>query len=177
MQSTKDYTWLKNLLVVLGASALLCLTALISIPLPFTPVPIVFSLQMILFFSVWLGRRGFLATLSYLGVGAMGLPVFAGGAGSVAAFMGPTGGYLVGFALASLLVAYFSERMEKKSHAKIFGLMLLGNGLVYLFGVPHLALFVGWDRAIALGLIPFVGGGVVKLMLAHQALRKVGFFK
>jgi len=161
----------KNLVVILGATLLLCLSVLISIPLPFTPVPVVFSCQMILLISAALGKRGFAATLSYLGLGAMGLPVFAGCSGGFLHFFGPTGGYLVGFALASYIVATLSERMVEKTPLKMFGTLALGNSLVFAFGIAHLALFVGFDRSLALGLYPFMGVDLLKLVMTHQALK------
>jgi len=172
-QSTlvKDQSFLRNLFIVLATSVLFSLSAWISIPLPFTPVPISFTAQIILLFSLLLGKRGAYATVAYLAQGAMGLPVFANGAGGIGYFFGPTGGYLIGFAIASFVVGLFSERMKEKSPSKVFGLMLAGNALIYAFGLPHLALLVGYKNAFRLGLYPFVATDILKLFLAQKALK------
>jgi len=173
---TKTSQFLKDVLIVLGTSILFGLFASISIPLPFTPVPISFTVQLILFFSVILGRRGAYATFTYLGLGAMGLPMFANGAGGIIHLFGPTGGYLVGFAIASYVIAILTEQLKERSPSKIFGIMLFGNALVYVFGLPHLALYVGFDKALAFGLYPFIGPGFLKLLLAHRGLKALKYF-
>lgn len=172
----KDQSFLRNFLIVLATSVLFGLAASISIPLPFTPVPISFTAQLILLFSVLLGKRGSYATLAYLAQGAMGLPVFANGASGIGCFLGPTGGYLIGFAVASFVVGSFSDRMREKSGSKIFGLMLAGNALFYVFGLPHLALIVGSQNALKFGLYPFIATDILKLILAQRALKAVKFY-
>jgi len=173
IEQTATYpTFLRDGFIVLAMSLLLSLCGLISIPLPFTPVPIVFSLQAVIFFSVWLGKRGAYATWAYLAQGALGLPVFAGGACGLAHFFGPRGGYLIGFAILSYIIATFSERMREKTPSKVFSLMLLGNGIAYLFGVPQLALFVGFKNALIMGLYPFLASDILKLLLAYFGIKK-----
>ncbi|MBS0630041.1 MAG: biotin transporter BioY [Verrucomicrobia bacterium] len=173
----KDQSFLRNLFIVLATSAVFGLVASISIPLPFTPVPISFTAQLILLFSVLLGKRGAYATFAYLAQGAIGLPVFANGASGIGCFLGPTGGYLIGFAVASYVVAVFSERMREKSASKTFGLMLVGNVLFYVFGLPHLALVVGAEKALMFGLFPFIATDILKLILAQKALKALKFFE
>lgn len=173
---TKPQNLLREILIILATSIVFGLCGSISIPLPFTPVPIVFSLQAIILFSVLLGRKGAYATVAYLSQGALGLPVFAGGAGGIAYFFGPTGGYLIGFAILSYVIGVFSERMQEKSPSKVFVLMLFGNALVYVFGLPQLALFVGFKNALSLGLYPFLAADMLKLILAHRILKALKFF-
>lgn len=175
-QLVKDQSLFKNIFIVLAASILFGLAASISIPLPFTPVPISFTAQLILLFSVLLGKRGAYATFAYLAQGAMGLPVFANGGCGITYLLGPTGGYLIGFAVASYVVALFSERLKERSPTKVFGLMLLGNALIYVFGLPYLALTVGPTNALNFGLYPFIATDIIKLMLAHRALKALKFF-
>ncbi|NGX39223.1 MAG: Biotin transporter BioY [Chlamydiae bacterium] len=174
---SKGVSLLKDVLIVLGASLLIGLAARIVIPLPFTPVPIIFSVQAVIFFSVYLGKRGFLATLAYLAQGAMGAPVFAGGGSGIPYLLGPTGGYLVGFAVLSFTIALFSEQLKEKTPLKIFAIMLLGNALDYVFGVPHLALFVGAKKALMMGCYPFVVGDLFKLGIVFYTLRKLNYFR
>ena len=122
-------SFVNNLLIVLLTSCLLVLSAWVSLPLGFTPVPISFTAQLVLLFAAFLGKRGAYATWIYLAQGAMGLPVFANGGCGIAYLLGPTGGYLIGFALAAYVVAVFSEKVEK-TPSKIFGILLFGNSLI-----------------------------------------------
>lgn len=172
----KEQNLFKNIFIVLAASVLLGLSASISIPLPFTPVPISFTVHLVLLFSVLLGKRGAYATFAYLAQGAMGLPVFSNGGCGIAYLLGPTGGYLIGFAVAAYVVALFSERLKERSPTKVFGLMLLGNALIYVFGLPYLALIVGPANALNFGFYPFVATDILKLILAQRTLKALKFF-
>jgi biotin transport system substrate-specific component len=115
-------------------------------------------------------RRGSLSLLAYLAEGAVGLPVFAGGSGGLARLWGPTGGYLVGFIAAARMVGWLCERGWDRRVRTAALAMLIGNGVIYLFGLPWLAHFVGAERVLALGLLPFMPGDLVKLALAALAL-------
>lgn len=172
----KGQNLIRDIFIVLATSVLFGLAASISIPLPFTPVPISFTAQLVLFFSILLGKRGSYATIAYLAQGAMGLPVFANGGCGIAYLLGPTGGYLVGFAVASYVVSQFSERLKDKSQTKVFGLMALGNALIYVFGLPYLALTVGYANALNFGLYPFIATDLLKLIIAQRALKAWKFF-
>ncbi|NGX37182.1 MAG: Biotin transporter BioY [Chlamydiae bacterium] len=176
MEFALSQTKARDFLIVVGASILLALSAWISVRIPFTPVPISFTAPLILMLSVLLGKRGAYATALYFLEGALGLPVFANGGCGFAYLLGPTGGYLVGFVIASYVVGCLSEQMQEKTPTKIFGIMLFGNALFYVFGVTHLALLVGYANAIKFGLIPFVGLDLFKLFLANRALKTLRFF-
>jgi len=115
-------------------------------------------------------RLGAMSLLLYLAEGALGLPVFAGGAGSVLHFAGPTAGYLFGFVAAAFVVGWLCERgWSRKVETAVFA-TLLGTAAIYLFGLPWLAQFTGWDKVLQLGLIPFIPGDVLKVILAALAL-------
>lgn len=172
----QDQSFLRNLFIVLATSVLFGLVAWISIPLPFSPIPIAFTGQLILLSSVLLGKRGAYATFAYLAQGAMGLPVFSNGTSGIGCFLGPKGGYLIGFAVASYVVAIFSERIKERSSSKTFGLMLIGNALFYVFGLPHLALIIGLENALLFGLYPFIATDILKLILAQKALKALKYF-
>jgi len=156
---------------VVGASILLSLSAWISIPLPFTPVPISFTAQLVLLLSVLLGKRGAYATALYVAQGAMGLPVFANGGATLAYLMGPTGGFLIGFVISSYVVGSLAEKIQDKTPVKTFSLMLFGNALIFTFGLPHLALLVGVQNALKFGLYPFIGVDLFKLLLANRCVQ------
>jgi len=118
-----------------------------------------------------LGRaRGGLSVLLYLLEGAAGLPVFAGGTAGLARLVGPTGGYLVGFVVAAAVVGFLAQRGWDRKVGSTALAMLVGNAFIYLFGLPWLAHFVGAEKAVSLGLLPFIPGDLVKLALAALSL-------
>ena len=115
-------------------------------------------------------RLGFATIMAYLAQGAMGLPVFAGGAG-LAYMAGPTGGYLFGFAAAAIVVGIMAEKGMGKSYASTALTMVVGNIVIYAFGVTYLASIVGsFDKAIQFGLAPFIYGDVLKIVIATALL-------
>lgn len=158
-----------QLALVVGGSLLVALAA--QIELPMWPVPVTMQTFAVLLVGGLLGSRlGALSLLLYLAEGALGLPVFAGGAGSVLHFAGPTAGYLFGFVAAAFVVGWLCERgWSRKVETAVFA-MLLGTTAIYLFGLPWLAQFTGWDKVLHLGLIPFIPGDVLKAILAALAL-------
>jgi biotin transport system substrate-specific component len=115
-------------------------------------------------------RRGSLALLTYLAEGAMGLPVLAGGAAGLARLTGPTGGYLIGFVAAAFLVGWLAERGWDRRPETTLLAMVLGNVIIYAFGLPWLARFVGAGQVLAMGLWPFLPGDLGKILLATALL-------
>uniref|UniRef100_A0A7C5VJD5 Biotin transporter n=1 Tax=Thermus caliditerrae TaxID=1330700 RepID=A0A7C5VJD5_9DEIN len=172
-------TWARDLALALAGSLLVALAARISIPLPFTPVPLTGQTLAVLLVGAALGSRlGFLALLAYLAEGALGLPVFAGGTGGLAKILGPTGGFLLAFPLAAGLVGLLVERFGlDRSFLGTLAAMLAGNALLYLVGLPWLAAwlmgagkFGGTGALLAMGLLPFIPGDVVKAVAAALLL-------
>lgn len=108
--------------------------------------------------------------LTYLVEGGVGLPVFAGGKAGVFHLLGPTGGYLVGFVVAASLVGWLAERGWDRRFISAFAAMLLGNVVIYAVGLPWLAYFVGVEKVLLAGLLPFIPGDLVKLLLATTML-------
>lgn len=175
-ETAEDRSWLRQIAVILGASIIIALFAPVSIPLPFTPIPIATQAHVILLLSCLLGsKRASLAVMTYLFQGAMGLPVFAGGMGGVAILAGPKGGYLLGYLAAAFVTGYIAERMKNRTASKALLAMAVGNLVVYLFGLPWLSLFVGWQNAFVLGMLPFLVGDALKLVVATKALKTLRF--
>jgi biotin transport system substrate-specific component len=173
LSQPKEIKLLKEVGLVLGAAILIGLIAPLAIPLPFTPVPLVLTSQLILGMAVLLGsKRAFAAVALYLMQGAMGLPVFAMGNTGVVYMMGPTGGYLLGFLCAAFLVGYLTERMKKPSGVALFGIILSGSVAILLMGALHLALFVGADKAFMMGVVPFLPGALLKTSVVCAILKK-----
>jgi len=115
------------------------------------------------------GRLGGATVALYLAEGAVGLPVFANG-GGVASLIGPTAGYLFAFVVAAAVIGWLLEKGWGQSVAKIALAMLIGNILIFAGGVGWLSTFTGIEKAMDLGLFPFVPGGVFKLALAVAVL-------
>jgi len=158
------------------ASLMAALTAVGAyIYVPIGPVPVVLTTLFVLLAGLLLGSRwGVASILLYLLVGAMGFPVFAGGRGGIAHFLGPTGGYLLGYAFASLITGFISE------HARgLFGLEILaavlGTLVIYAFGVPWLKVVgqIPWSKAWMVGALPFLPGDAIKGAVALGLARSV----
>ena len=160
-----------DLALVLGGNLLVALSSRVAVPLPFSPVPITGQTLAVLLVGASLGaRRGALSLLLYLVQGAMGLPVFAGGASGLVRVVGPTGGYLWGFVLAAFVVGSLAERgWSRRMYSAVLA-MSIGNAAIYLAGLPWLARFTGVERVLPLGLYPFVVGDVIKVALAAIVL-------
>jgi biotin transport system substrate-specific component len=162
-------SWLFDAVLVVAFSAFVALSARVAIP--WWPVPMTLQPLAVLFTGAVLGsRRGVLALLLYLAEGAVGLPVFAGGAG-VAYMLGPTGGYLVSYPVVAGLVGWLAERGWDRRLVWTAAAMTLGLIVIYAFGVAWLAGLLG-DLEIALvqGMLIFIPGDLIKIAIATLAL-------
>jgi biotin transport system substrate-specific component len=174
----EDRSWLKEATVILGASIIIALFAPISFRLPFTPVPVGTQAHVILLLSCLLGsKRAVMAVMTFLFQGAVGLPVFAGGTGGILILAGTTGGYLVGYLVAAFVTGFLMERTIHRTPSKAFLAMGLGNLTVYLFGLPWLSRFVGWESAFLLGMAPFLIADWLKLVVATRFLKDLRYTK
>lgn len=150
--------------IVLAGTALLALSARVQVP--FWPVPMTMQTLAVLMIGATLGARMAGAVLlAYLAEGALGLPVFASGAG-LAYMAGPTGGYLLGFLLAAVFVGWASDRGWLRGLVPTAAVMLAGVALIYVPGVAWLAALIGSGKAIAGGLVPFLPAEAFKLAIA-----------
>lgn len=153
------------LAMVAASVGLLTLSAKVTIP--FWPVPMTLQVAAVLLIASVGGARFAAASLgSYLMAGAVGLPVFAGtpekGIG-LAYMVGTTGGYLLGFFIAAVLVGWVADTFGKFAAAIA---MPVGLAVIYGFGLAWLAQFVPGDKVLAYGLTPFIAGDLVKVALA-----------
>ncbi|MGB2953919.1 MAG: biotin transporter BioY [Gaiellaceae bacterium] len=159
-------------LVLLGAG-LIAGSAQFSIPLPFTPVPITGQTFSVLVVGASLGAlRGAASALLYVLIGLVGAPIYASGGHGLAVITGASGGYLVSYPFVSALTGRLAERRWDRRFSSAVGAMLTGNVLIYLFGLPWLAvvLHTSLEKTLELGLYPFVPGDTFKLYLAAAAL-------
>ncbi len=159
-------------IVALFSSIVISLCSPLVIHLPNTPVPIALQPHVILFVAAILGsQRATLTVLFFLLQGVLGLPVFGGKAG-LACILGPTGGYILGYVLAAFLVGLIVELSTKKTASLVFIAMVFGNIILYLFGASWLGNFVGTNKAIELGVIPFIPGALLKLIFFSIVYKK-----
>lgn len=153
---------LRALILAVIGSGLLAISAHISIP--FYPVPMTLQTGIVLLIGLAYGWKLGLATVVlYLAEGAAGLPVFSTGAG-LAYLAGPTGGYLIGFALAAAIAGFAFERAPN-----VVGLMIgvvVAEIVIFALGVGYLATLIGFEAAVANGLVPFIYGDLLKTAAA-----------
>ncbi len=166
-----------NLVIAFSGSLLLALLARLSIPLPFSPVPITGQTFGILFLGGVLGSRiGTLSVIMYIFEGLIGLPVFAGGTMGFLYLLGPTGGYLIGFIPAVYLVGYLSERGWINNFTSAFITMIIGTTVIFVFGISWLAVTAGFGTALSIGFYPYMPGALIKIILATIAVYSINRF-
>jgi biotin transport system substrate-specific component len=163
-----------SVVLVVAAAALTALAAQWEIVLPFTPVPITGQTFAVLLTGAALGSTlGASGQLLYVAGGALGLPIFSGGAaGWEAARAAGTAGYLIGFIVAAALVGFMAERRQDRQFPTMFTAFILGSFVIYVFGVVGLMLSFDMtpSQAIAAGVVPFVLGDVIKAAAAGLLL-------
>ena len=152
--------------VLLAVCGSLLLTFSAKFSVPYWPVPMTMQTFVVLTLGMLYGwRHATAAVLLYLGEGAVGLSVFAGG-GGMAYMAGPTGGYLLGFLVAAAAAGFMAERGMDKNFLLAFVALLIADMLVFVFGVGWLAKFIGVEKALTAGLTPFLFGELSKITLA-----------
>ena len=161
-------------LVVLGIAAL-TIMAKIQVFLPNNPVPITLGTFGVLTIGAAYGARlGLVTILGYLALGAMGATVFAGEKAGLTYMMGGTGGYLVGYVLATLALGYAARMGWDRNIGLMAVAMLVGNALIYVPGLLWLSGFAeSWAQTLAWGITPFLIGDAIKLGLAALLLPAV----
>lgn len=150
-------------------AALISILSQISIPLPFTAVPFTMQIFAIFLTGLILGSKsGFIATLIYLFLGLIGLPVFTQFRGGICILFGPTGGFLLGYPLMVLLIGYTKEKCN--SQFLIIFSMILGLTTDYLLGTIVFSLITGnsFIHSIFYCVIPFIPMDILKLFLANK---------
>ena len=152
-------------------AALSAACAFISIPVPGTPIPIVLQNMMVVLSGMLLGPFfGTASTLLFIIAGILGLPVFSGGTGGFAKLMGPTGGFIIGYAIASLVAGLILGRPKldgKKHIARIIIASFFGFLVMYIPGVLHFmnSLDKTFSETMALCVIPYLPGDLIKMVL------------
>jgi biotin transport system substrate-specific component len=171
-------------ILVLAGTAVLAISAKIKVP--FWPVPMTLQTLAVLAIGAAYGSR--LATITvvaYLAEGLAGIPVFTNTPPAFAGpayFLGPTGGFLIGFVLAAAIVGYAADRGWSRSFIKLFGAMIVADVVVFALGFVWLAWFatlssgatsLGIATAFSAGVAPFLLGDLLKIVLAALAVPAV----
>lgn len=161
----------KQLTAIGLMTALLCIIAPFSIPLPVSPVPISLT-NFIIFIIVYvLGTKDAVTcVIIYLILGAAGLPVFSSFSGGLGKLAGPTGGYLIGFIFLTLIQGFLTEKIPENNIAAIAG-MILGTAVCYAFGTAWLAWQMNQNffAALAIAVLPYLPGDATKIIIAAVA--------
>ena len=168
-----------QLRMMVYASLFAALTAVGAfLAIPIGPVPIVLQNMFVFLAGLLLGGRWGLASVGvYLLAGACGLPVFAGGLGGISRFIGPTGGYLIGYLPAVFLIGTMSQKVNPRIISDVLA-MICGTLVLYACGISWLKIVTGMSpaKALALGMYPFLIGDALKIAAAAviaKALRPV----
>ncbi len=153
--------------VALGV-ALLTLASKVQVP--FWPVPMTLQTLAVLMIGATAGARlGGVTVLAWLGLGAVGVPVFATGAG-LAYMAGATGGYLAGFLLAAVIVGYLADKGYGRTVASALLILLVGEAVIFALGTGWLSMIIGAEKAVAAGLMPFIPAEILKVALGTAIL-------
>lgn len=155
----------KSAALVVGLVGLTAASAQISIPLPFTPVPLTLQTFAVLVGAGALGaNRAVIAQVLYFLLAGAGAPILAGGAGGLEKVIGATGGYLIGFIFASYVVGTIAKQGATQRIKSTVFAFLVGSLVIYVLGFMWLAIFTGngFAWAFANGVVPFVIGDLLK---------------
>lgn len=158
-------------------AALISVGAYIAIPLPGTPVPIVLQNMFVMLAALLLGPGwGLAATLAYLALGALGLPVFSGGTGGLARLAGPTGGFLLSYIPAVLSMGLISRLGSRRRWWRDLVALLVGFVIIYAMGVPWLKVVIkgSWQKALTAGFLPYIPGDALKIALSVLLASRLG---
>jgi len=154
-------------------TALIVIGGYLSFPIPLSPVPIVLSDFFVMLAGLFLGAAWGAASVGLLlFLGALGLPVFAGGNAGLGHFLSPGGGYLIGFLVAVYVIGLIAGQ-RKPSLIKDILALIAGNIIIYLIGVPWLKMVLkcAWDKAIVFGLLPFIIGIILKIIIGVSIIQ------
>lgn len=172
----------KQMTTIALTTALICILGPLSIPLPFSPVPIAPCMFAIYLAAYVLNAKlGTASCCLYILIGLVGIPVFSKFTGGPQVLVGPTGGYIVGYIPLAFLTGLFIEKFEKKLYMHAVG-MIIGLVICYALGTAWLAYekSLSFSAALMAGVIPFIPGDIIKIVLAiivgtplRKALKKI----
>ena len=173
----------KTMVIIALMAAVTCILGPLSLAIPISPVPISLT-NLAVYFTIYVldRKRGTISYLLYLLIGLIGVPVFSAFTGGPGKLFGPTGGYLIGFIFMAYICGFFIDKWPSKLYMHFIG-MVLGTAVCYLFGTVWLAYQagMGFYAALGAGVIPFIPGDLVKIIIAliagpviRKQLRRAG---
>lgn len=158
----------KQMVLIALMTAVTCVLGPLSIPLPFSPVPISLT-NFAIFLAIFvLGMKsGTISFIIYLLLGAISVPVFSSFRGGLQVLAGPTGGYLIGFIFLALIMGFALDHFNRKLVPTIIG-MIIGMAVCYAFGTVWLAklLSLSFKEGLMMGVIPYLAGDAAKIIIA-----------
>ena len=180
----EERTVVQKLALAFGMACVVGLAAQARANLPGSPVPVTMQTFAVLLAGVILGRRwGGVSVALYAGLGAVGVPWFSGGSSGLAYLAGPTGGYILGFALACLFVGYITDRyLKARRLINLVAIMLFADFvLIFVPGLLQLGLWLHLMKGetpslitlLNMGLFPFVIGDIAKVIMAAVVARGI----
>lgn len=158
-----------------GLALALTAAAQLRVPLPFTPVPLTLQTFVLCLGAAWLGPRLAASGLGlYVGAALVGLPVLSGLRGGLAAFTGATGGYVIGWFLAAVVMGRLLAPERAAGWSRTVLVMALGSTIILFTGALHLALLLGLSapQAFLMGVAPFLPGDALKVVAAAALVRR-----
>ena len=158
----------RRLVLIAMMTAITCILAPLSIPIPVSPVPISLT-NLVLLISVYIlgWKDASISFIIYLLLGLAGLPVFSGLSGGLGKIVGPTGGYLAGFIFMTVIAGLAVDIFSGKRLPAVIG-MALGTAVAYAFGTAWLAIQMDltFISALSIGVLPYLAGDTLKIILA-----------
>ena len=163
--------YFKNIALILFGTLLLALSSKVQVP--FWPVPMTMQTFIVFIIGMAYGwKLAFSTLVIYLFEGALGLPVFAKG-GGLLYLTGPTAGYLYGMTIAAAVIGIFAELGYNNSYFKSLVSLSIATFIIFLCGVGYLGSLIGYDKALAGGLYPFIPSELFKIALAVLLIPKL----
>lgn len=165
----QDFLKTDSVKIALGVF-LLALSAQIQIPLH--PVPITLHTVAVMVIGLtYAPHQSLITVLSYAVLGAAGWPFFAGYGAGLTKILGPTGGYIIGFIPAAYVMSVLYQKLNQSKWISAFVTCLVGSLFIYSFGIAWLSTFVGFQKAVIVGLVPFILPGLVKIGILSSAMK------
>ncbi len=168
---SKPRILIELMIAVLG-SCFLAIMSQVSIPLIVTPVPLTLqTLAVFILGGVLGGRRGAYSVIAYLIQGCCLLPVFAGGVSNPLWIMGPQAGFLISFVITAFVIGKMIERRPQAHLLYYVGALVVGQLVIFGLGMAWLSLYLGMPKAFMCGVVPFLSGAALKIMVGSFIIR------
>lgn len=162
--------------LILTGTVFLAVMAQIAFPIPGSPVPFTGqTLGVLLLGTAYGAGLGFSTIAFYLLIGMAGAPFFSSGTSGIERIVGPTGGYLVGMLISSLVLGALAGRKWDQKIKTVIPTMIIGNLVIFAIGLLWLNQYTGqsWLWTFEKGFTPFVFGEIIKIAIASTALPAV----